>query len=239
MSGTGHGEHPHPAPGVATHGMLVFGEEPIYVSHLPMFHPPHNFQVLAEVGFASREEELYRSDRAETGEKVYTIAPERFALEELVSPPLEAPARTSFRATLFRGHFERGGEAIIQKLLVNVERVAHFQELPVERADERALTYRCFGGAGGFFLVHEVHAPPDFDQVLRFRFAEQEFEELTFSGAPVKIRDHVDELDQRLTVGDEATAFFFQSIGPGGQHGFSTGVVVEDEVYLESGELAG
>ncbi len=70
MSESDHGGHPHPAPGVATHGMLVFGEQPIYVSHLPMFHPPHNFQVLAEVGFAPADEELYRNDRAESGETV-------------------------------------------------------------------------------------------------------------------------------------------------------------------------
>jgi hypothetical protein len=103
---------------------------------------------------------------------------------------------------------------------------------------ERELTYRCLGGPGELFLVHEVQAPPDFDQVLRFRFAASEFEPLEFSGAPVTIRDHTDDLQGRLSPGDKANGFFFQSIGPRGQHGFSTDVIMEDEVYLESDELA-
>lgn len=29
----------------SVHGMLIFGKEKIYASHLPMFHPPHDYQV--------------------------------------------------------------------------------------------------------------------------------------------------------------------------------------------------
>ena len=33
----------------ATHGMLIFGTNKIYASHLPMFHSPHNYQVILEL----------------------------------------------------------------------------------------------------------------------------------------------------------------------------------------------
>jgi hypothetical protein len=35
----------------AVHGMLLVGEETLYLSHLPMFHSPHNYQVILEVRF--------------------------------------------------------------------------------------------------------------------------------------------------------------------------------------------
>jgi hypothetical protein len=34
---------------MGVHGML-FGEEALYLSHLPMFEGPHNFQLILEVG---------------------------------------------------------------------------------------------------------------------------------------------------------------------------------------------
>jgi hypothetical protein len=44
----GHGDHPGPGGDDTTgvHGMLLFGEDVVYLSHLPMFMSPHNFQVL-------------------------------------------------------------------------------------------------------------------------------------------------------------------------------------------------
>ena len=33
----------------ANHGMLLFGEQAAYLSHLPMFGSPHNYQAIFEV----------------------------------------------------------------------------------------------------------------------------------------------------------------------------------------------
>jgi hypothetical protein len=38
-------------PAMGLHGMLIIGEETLYVSHLPMWMRPHNFQVILEVIF--------------------------------------------------------------------------------------------------------------------------------------------------------------------------------------------
>src|SRR5437764_5039138 len=52
----------HPADPAATHNMLIFGEETVYLSHLPMFQEkgkpvmPHRYQAIFEVTFASQEE---------------------------------------------------------------------------------------------------------------------------------------------------------------------------------------
>jgi hypothetical protein len=64
----GHGGHPgHGGTGAddttGVHGMLLFGEDVVYLSHLPMFMSPHNFQVLLEVGFDDAVHEVLRADR--------------------------------------------------------------------------------------------------------------------------------------------------------------------------------
>src|SRR3954467_13339522 len=75
--------HDHPA----VHGMLVFGQQQILLSHLPMFHAPHDFQVLLLVrlrGGVEDPEALYRQDRNESGESVYTWVPKKFVLQDLL-----------------------------------------------------------------------------------------------------------------------------------------------------------
>ena len=51
-------------------------------------------------------------------EKVYTLVPEKFSLPELFSG-----VRTSFKGTLVRGHFERGGSPFLTNVTVKVKRV--------------------------------------------------------------------------------------------------------------------
>src|SRR2546425_13373360 len=43
-------------PAMGLHGMLIIGEETIYVSHLPMWMRPHNFQVILEVTFMGSDQ---------------------------------------------------------------------------------------------------------------------------------------------------------------------------------------
>lgn len=84
------------------HGMLLFGEDDLYLSHLPMFMTPHNFQVLLEAGFDDAVREVLGAGG------LHTFEPEVFAITEL-DPGGDGPARAAIEGTIFRGHFERGG----------------------------------------------------------------------------------------------------------------------------------
>ena len=98
--GTAHESHPAaPTDRPGVHGMLMVGEETIYLSHLPMFMSPHNYQAILEVTLTSKGSDpqaIYANDRRTTGEKIYTFMPERFVLTELVSPDPKRPSRRSF-----------------------------------------------------------------------------------------------------------------------------------------------
>lgn len=86
-------------PGV--HGMLVVGEHSVYLSHLPMFGPPHDYQVILEVVFTTSggdPQADYFKDRKQTGSMLYTLEPERFVLPRLTA---NSPLR-SFKASVSR-----------------------------------------------------------------------------------------------------------------------------------------
>ena len=118
----------------SVHGMLIFGKETVFLSHLPIFGSPHDYQVILEAAFAKpgRDPQSdYFNDVKRTGTKIYTLEPDRFILPRLsANPPLR-----SFTADIYRGHFERfpttrakDAARIGQGVEVTVTRVIHFRK---------------------------------------------------------------------------------------------------------------
>jgi len=220
--------------GMGKHGMLVVGLDSIWASHLPMFHPPHDFQMLMEVGL--EDAEAYRKDRRASGEPLYTLDPEKMSWKDLLPDGSKPPTRTSFTADIYRGHFERGGTQILEKAKVEVRRVAYSSPLVAADPPASDLTYRVVGGGDQLFLAHEIHGAPSFDHVVSFRF-EDPAGVVSAIGDPVVIRGRADSADDRVKPGESVRGVFLQTIGPDGQHGFSTQLAVLEEAYLEIGEL--
>ncbi|MEV0384658.1 hypothetical protein [Nonomuraea sp. NPDC050643] len=231
------------------HGMLLFGGEPLYFSHLPMFrHPAHRFQVLMEVDFRPEVREAVRRDM--TGDDIHTFVPEAFDILEL-DPDSPGPARTSIAGTVFRGHFERGGRPLVKNVAAEVKRVAFFRRLePRARHDDDApLAYLCFGRAGALHLAHEITARPDFDQILEVRLVPGT---VRHEPEPPQPRDvlrqdfltpvavtfgRVDTPGRRLVAGDRAEGVFFLGVSRIGERRFTAEVEVVREVYMETGDL--
>ena len=63
--------------------MLLFGEETLYLSHLPMFTSPHNFQVLLQVRFDEAAREVLGSDHQGDGVEMYTFVSLPFPITDL------------------------------------------------------------------------------------------------------------------------------------------------------------
>jgi hypothetical protein len=172
--------HHHPMPEKDTHNMLVLGEKTIFLSHLPMFHGNHAFQVILEGTFSSPgsdPQQIYTLDRrSHPKTKMYTLNPqEDFVLSDLFTPDPQRPARSSFKANVFRGHFEREGrEQILTNIDVNTKRVVYSQKLPTAKKTS-ALKYLLFGKPEELFLAHFISKPPDFDQVLSVKIPGHNF----------------------------------------------------------------
>ncbi|HEV8582766.1 MAG TPA: hypothetical protein VGX68_27180 [Thermoanaerobaculia bacterium] len=148
-------------PGI--HGMLVVGSEAIYVSHLPMFMPQHRYQGIWEVSFGEKADATYRAERAKAGTgAIFTLAPTTlFRLPELTT------TRKTFKADVFKGHFERdGNERILENVTVTVRRQVHWHPFRTSHSRPEPLTYLLFGKGKELFLAHWISVAPNYDQIL-------------------------------------------------------------------------
>jgi hypothetical protein len=144
----------------AVHGMLLFGQERIYLSHLPMFHSPHDYQVILEIAFDENVKAAYLSDKASSGERVYTFVPEPFVLPEILS------GRNQLSGDVVRGHFERGGKTLLESISARIVRIVHFRRFHPAEPKPSAFQALLFGTQSELFLAHWIAAAPDFDQVI-------------------------------------------------------------------------
>lgn len=222
----------------ATHGMLLFGEKTAYLSHLPMFSMTvHRYQVILEVTLTKAggdAQAAYAQDRRQhAGIKVYTFEPEPFVLPEL-DP--KNPQRSSFKGTIFRGHFERGGKPINENVVANVTRVVHFRKFDSQAAGLPQLEYFVFGKDQDLFLAHLITRPPDFDQVMSVSQIDKKFsdEELR-EGASIIFPGKRNTPAQRIKPALQSAGQLKQ---PGGAALKSVKLKPGVQFYFEAGELA-
>lgn len=246
----GHSRGPGDCDTVGRHGMLLFGEDPVYLSHLPMYASPHNFQVLLEVGLDGPALDTLRADRVRYGDGMYTVDPAPFPVADL-EPHDGVPARTSLDVTLVRGHIERGGTPICTGLRMDIRNVVWFRQLDADarRDPGQAMEYLYFGRGGQMYLVHEMAARPSFDQVLTVRLIpgtvrtqvghplDDDVAAIQFDQAQRASFGRDDLVERRVVAGEVATASFPLTRSPSFSRGFTVGVEVERELYLEITEL--
>ena len=236
-----------------THNMLVVGKESAFLSHLPMFEAlngekpdytsPHRYQVILEARFIREGKDLtdiYTKDREiSVGTKMYTIKPvPKFVLPRLFTPSTRSPALSSFRATVFRGHLERGGNKIdgLKDVVVDVKRVVHARKFEPSEDKPEKLQYFLFGRGDELFLAHLITKPPDFDQILSVKISDPQFtdEELN-RGVSVIFQDRNNTAAQRIKENERAQA---QSHVTGAHQFLDLQVQAGTEYYFEEGELA-
>ncbi len=147
---------------MGTHGMVLFGAGPrLYLSHIPMFHRPHDVQLLLAVSLEPQEAGAVPTDFSQG---TYTVEPERFDLDALASGKLQR-----FRATVYQGNFEGGGTPVAREVTVKVEAVRYQRVLSDPAPALGAPRYLVLGEGTEVYLVHVLSHAPDFDQVLRVK----------------------------------------------------------------------
>jgi hypothetical protein len=236
MDMTSHG-HAHPK---AVHNMVLIGERQICLSHLPMFMAPHNAQVLLEATFSSHGksvDDVYFADRAgNRGTRFYTVQPEPFALRELFqSGP--APQRTTFTATVFRGHLEKGGTPVdgLENIDVHVTRLIHAHSF--EGSRQATLSYVLFGTPQELYMAHVISSAPDFDQLLAVSGAGSmpSAEELR-RGVTVEVVDRPNLAVNRVQGKETVRA---RAHVTGAHQLLDVKITAHTELYFEEGELSG
>lgn len=146
------------------HGMLLFSDGVhLFASHLPMFHAPHDVQVVLRIEFADKHQQHALISELTKAPTVYwTLEPELFDLNrfsELHPLPLH-----EFKAKLYQGHFERGGR-LTGIANVRVQRVEWFYPLHAHGSSISQFqllvqqTQLCI-------YLYRINQQPSFDQLL-------------------------------------------------------------------------
>lgn len=162
------------------HGMALFGgKDGLYASHLPMFHAPHDYQVLLQIHIADPKVDAALRQRLDGKTTLWTIAPEKFELARL-APGAGQPLK-QFKADLVLGHFEQDGKAQYTAAYVVVDKVLLFRQLDASPRSQSSARYLQLGSGAQRFLVKEIDARPDFDHILAYRAAPGA------AGAPVSV----------------------------------------------------
>ncbi len=152
-------------PTYGEHGMALFGgKDGLYASHLPMFHAPHDYQVLLKLRLADQAQDRALRARLDGKAALWTLAPEKFELDRL-APGAAHPLRR-FKADLVQGHFEQGGKTQYAGAGVIVEQVLLFRQLAAQPAQTSTARYIQLGGGAQRYLVKQIDSRPDFDHIV-------------------------------------------------------------------------
>jgi len=154
-----------PDPSFGQHGMALFGgKEGLYASHLPMFHAPHDAQVILQLRLSDPALDRAVRTRLDGKTALWTISPEKFELDQF-APDHKAPF-PRFRADLVLGHFEQGGKTQYANAKVIVEKVLYFQRLSAKPSTSATARYMQVGSGRQRFLVKLIDSRPDFDHIV-------------------------------------------------------------------------
>ena len=159
--------------GYGSHGMAVFGgRDGLYASHLPMFHAPHDAQVLLRFHLADAGVDARLRARLALRPQLWTLDPESFDLHRLQSGNAE-PLK-QFTARFVQGHFERGGVERFAGQTVVVDEVLLFKPLDFKPASEGSVAhsagrYLLLGSGREYFAVKEIDRRPDFDAIVAMK----------------------------------------------------------------------
>ncbi|MBC3920604.1 hypothetical protein H8L32_24275 [Undibacterium sp. CY18W] len=159
-----HAENKH-GPTWGVHGMLLFGNsEGMYVSHLPMFHAPHDYQVVLQIRCLDQQLDAAIKARLEQKLVLWTMEPEQFEIARLAADS-KLPLK-QFKANIVLGHFEQGGKLEYKDVPVVVEKTLIFRQLSPQMRESKQAVYHQIGSGTQRFLLKEIDSRPDFDHML-------------------------------------------------------------------------
>jgi hypothetical protein len=188
----GHARQPSSDP-PRSHTMIVMGTGQIFLSHLPMFMRPHDYQVILQASFSGSggdPQRVYVADRKTHPEVLlYTLRPEKFALPDLFPPASGGPV------------------PIAANTVVTIENVVMGRKFTPGAPALDRLAYVLFGKGSELWLAHVITKPPDFDQILSTAVSGHTFTDHELSaGIPITIPGRKNVAAERIELSPASPA---------------------------------
>jgi len=228
-------------------GMVLIGTNTIYASYMPTFTPPNDYQVVCQVIL---DTDAYHKTRARWGTSaLVTFLPKNFTINELAHASDGRLVHSQFSGDLFFGRADRSGDSL-GPVTVEVQRVLVFKRLnaSVDPVNVRAeMQYIVVGREPDLFLIHQLTAPPDFDQLLTAQLITNPGDLLNVASAKqpfiVSFPGRENTLDRRLAPGEQVKAVLEAAVAPPDRAAAqpdNTTITFQvlAEAYLETEDLA-
>ncbi|MBZ9612284.1 hypothetical protein [Rheinheimera maricola] len=152
---------PHQHDYTGSHGMVLFAaNDSLLVSHLPLYRPPHDYQLVYEVTLAADIQQAVLAQLQQN--RLLTLLPADFDLRRMINA-------TTFtvNADIYQGHFERGGERWLSGIAVTFNRQLYQRQLPDVNKPADNGSYTAFSHHGQMFLLHQIGTAPGYDHILK------------------------------------------------------------------------
>jgi len=220
----------------AMRARVLFGDKTLYLSHTPLFSPPHNDQMILEVNLTkdgANPEARYRDDRNSSGARFYTVKPPAMS-------PLALEPGASFVADVHRNSYEADGEIVDFGVTVTVKNVVYTQKLdPNTAAPNCGSHYLCFGEPGAFFAAHRITSAPSFDQIVSLTILDETLAQQPMPQPSLMTVPGADDAFSRLQPHDAPKGEFILHPGTRGEHSWRTRITVGSEIFFDDRFLKG
>jgi hypothetical protein len=184
-------------PSAAVHGMVIFGTDTLFVSHIPMYMSPHDYQAIMQVKLTHASSDalaVYQKALGASGKQtLFTVRPKPFILPNLLNGKIK-----SFTADLYKGNFEQGGKIVLSNVTVTVEENLYTTQLSKSTPAAGALNYIPVETSDSSYLVHQISAPNNFDHIVQIEWLNK-----TATVSPLELKSFplADKEANRLTAG--------------------------------------
>ena len=192
------------------HGMLLFSDgEALYASHLPMFHAPHDVQLIIrfELGDNTVGSQLIKA--LDVGKPYWTLAPERFDLNRIGSSSQHG--LWLFSADLYAGHFERKGKLTFASQAVLVKKVLIKNVLKTNKSNLTEFIRLTPDRAKRHFYARIIQGKPGVDQLFWLESKQTLPKQISIKTNKLTIE--TSDLAAKLGVSSENVHLYYQELG--------------------------
>lgn len=175
--------------------MVMFGKN--YLSHIPMFHEPHDYQIIMDVHL--EHPQIGADDNF--GQSLHTFVPDKFSLGDLLNGKLK-----QIQGTVFEGNFEDGGKPILEGVTARIEEVLDSRHLADSAPAPQELEYWLYGARQDAYLVHPIAGgSAGFDQILHVDLQQANVTDGELQeGVLVRLPGRPNDVNSRLKDGETA-----------------------------------
>ncbi|MDC9523960.1 hypothetical protein PSH54_00395 [Pseudoalteromonas sp. Angola-30] len=143
------------------HGMaLILAGDKVLASHMPLYAPPHDYQIVYEVTTNDTHLKIIKKALNESLKKQtqITILPTKFDLNLLINK-----LTPTLNTTVFNGHFERGGTALFSTKLT-FKNPLYVKKIAITQPEKEEFDLIKVSAEQGV-VIHKIQSKPSYDSL--------------------------------------------------------------------------